>query len=69
MTVRVTDANGIYLNGIKPFLGRKGIIDYILTWSTNLDLILNYFKYVFKLFEKYRVRFRLDKCELLKDRV
>ena len=69
MTVRVTDADGIYLNGIKTFLGRKGIIDYILTWSTNLDLILNYFKYVFKLFEKYHVRFRLDKCELLKDKV
>ena len=40
MTVRVTDADEIYLNGIKTFSGRNGIIDDILTWSTNLNLIL-----------------------------
>ena len=67
MTVRVTEANGIYLNGIKTFLGRKGIIDYILKWSTNLDLILIYFKCVCKVFKKYRVSFRLNKFEFLND--
>ena len=69
MTVRVTDADGIYLNGIKTISVSKEIIDYILKWSTNLDLILIYFKCVCKVFKKYRVSFRLDKFEFLKDTV
>ena len=69
MTVRVTDTDEIYLNGIKTFSGIKGIIDDILTRSTNLDLILIYFECVCKVLKKHRVRFRLNKCELLKDRV
>ena len=69
ITVRVIDADEIYLNGIKNFSGSKGIIDNILTWSSKLDLILIYFECVCKLFEKYCVSFILDKCEVLKDRV
>ena len=44
-------------------------LDKIFTWSTNLDLILIYFECVCKVFEKYRVSFKLEKCEFLKDRV
>ena len=52
MTARVTESDEIYLNGIKNFSGSKVIIDNILTWSTNLDLILIYFECVYKVFEK-----------------
>ena len=69
MTVRTNGADEIYLNDIKNFSGNKGIIDNILTWSNNLDLILIYFEFLCKVFEKYGVGFRLDRCELLKDRV
>ena len=69
ITFRFTDADKIYINGIKYFSGSKRIIDDILTWSTNLDLILICFECVCKVFEKYHVIFRLNKCVLLKDRV
>ena len=49
-TVRVNYADEIYLNGTKNFSGSKVIIDYILTWSTNLELILIYFECVCKVF-------------------
>ena len=44
MTVRVTDAYEIYPNGIKTFSVSKVIIDDMLTWSTNLNLVLIYFE-------------------------
>ena len=56
MIVRVNDADEIYLNGIKIFSASKGIIDDILTWSTNINLILIYFECVCKVFG--------GKCEL-----
>ena len=69
MAFRFTDADEIYLNVIKNISVRKGIIDDILTWSINLDFILIYFEYVCKVLKKYRVSFRLDKREFLKDRM
>ena len=51
MTVRITDWDEIYINSIKTFSGIKGIIDSILTCSTNLDLVLIYLEFVYKLFE------------------
>ena len=69
MIVRATNADDNYLNDIKTFSGIKGIIENILTWSTNLNLILIYFECVCKVFEKHCVSFILDKCEVLKDRV
>ena len=69
MTVRFTDADYIYFNGIKTFSVSKGVIDDILTWSTNLDFNLIYFECICKVFETYCASFRLDKCEFLKDRV
>ena len=44
MTVRVTGAYEIYPNGIKTFSVSKVIIDNMLTWSTNLNLVLIYFE-------------------------
>ena len=49
-TVRVTYADEIYLNGTNNVSGSKVIIDYILTWSTDLELILIYFECVCKVF-------------------
>jgi hypothetical protein len=49
--------------------GSKVIIDDILLWSNNLELILLYFECICRVFKKYRVSFRLDKCEFLKERV
>ena len=69
MIVRATNADDNYLNDIKTFSGIKGIIDNILTWSTNLNLILIYFECVYKVFEKHCVSFILDKCEFLKNGV
>ena len=69
MTVKVTDTDEIYLNEINTFSVIKSIIDNILTCSTKLDLVLVYYECVCKVFEKYRVSFRLDKCEFLKYRV
>ena len=67
--VRVTDTNDIDVRNSKTYSGSKGNIDDILAYSTNLELILIYFECICKFFEKYRVSFKLDKCEFLKDRV
>ena len=69
ITIRNTDE--IYLGDKRIYSGTKVIIDDILLWSTNLDLVLVLllFECVFKVFLKYRVSFRLDKCEFLKERV
>ena len=66
MIVRVTNADKIYLNSIKKFSGSKGIIDDILIRYTNLKFIFIYFECVCKVFKKYSVIFRIDKCEFLK---
>ena len=67
--VHVTDTDEIFIDGKKTYTDSKGIIDDILAYSTNLELVLIYFECICKVFQKYRVSFRLDKCEFLKDRV
>ncbi len=62
-------AEEIFINKKKLVSGSKTIIDDIILWCSNLELILIYFECVCKVFQKYRVSFRLDKCEFLKDRV
>ena len=47
----------------------KKNIDDILIWSDNLEAILIYLECVCRVFNKYRVSFRLDKCRFLMDRV
>ena len=42
-------------------------INNILAYSINLEIILIYFECICKVFEKYRVRFKLDKYGFLKD--
>ena len=54
---------------MKTYSGSKLIIEDILAYPTNLEIILVYFECICKVFEKYRVSFKLDKCEFLKDSV
>ena len=67
--IRVTDANEIFLGKKKIVSGSRTVIDDILLYCSNIKLILIYFECVCKVFQKYRVSFRLDKCEFLKSRV
>ena len=48
---------------IKLVWGSKTIIDDILLWCDKKDLTLLLFTCVCEVFQKYRVSFRLDKCE------
>ena len=67
--VSVTDADKIYLNQTNIVSGSRTIIDEILLFSSNINAILIYLECVCKIFLKYQVRFRLDKCDFLKTRV
>ena len=49
--------------------GKKIIIDNILLWCDIKSYALILFKCVCEVFKKYRVSFRLDKCEFLRPRV
>ena len=49
--------------------GTKSIINDIIICSSNILFILIYLECVCKMFQKYRVSFRLDKCDFLKERV
>ena len=49
--------------------GSKTIIDDILLWCSHTDALLLLMECVCKVFRKYRVSFRLKKCDFLKDRV
>ena len=65
----VSDTDEITIGGIILYRGSRVIIDDILLWASNLQVVLVYFECVCEVFQKYRVSFRLDKCDFLKDRV
>ena len=67
--VIVTEANEIFVGTKKIVSGSRTIIDDIILYCSNKALILLYFECVCIIFKKYRVSFRLDKCEFLKERV
>ena len=67
--VFVTAAKEIMIGREKLISGSKVIIDDILLWCTNKELILTYLECVCAVFKKYRVSFRLDKCDFLKPRI
>ena len=67
---KVTFTDGILsMDGIKNASGSKSIIDDIMLWSNNVSAVLLYFECVCRVFQKYRVSFRLDKCRFLEPRV
>jgi len=68
-TITIDENDAIIIGGKTLYHGSRVIIDDILLWASNLDIILLYFECVCGIFQKYRVSFRLDKCDFLKDRV
>ena len=65
----VHEDKNIEIGGKVLHNGSRVIIDDVLPWSSNLPPILLMFGCICIIFRKYRVSFRLDKCEFLKDRV
>ena len=67
MTIK--NANEILVGTSKIVSGSRSIIDDIILFCSNKGLIIPYFECVCIVFQKYRVSFRIDKCEFLKERV
>ena len=65
----VSNTDEITIGGVTLYCGSRVIIDNILLWASNLQVVLVHFKCVCEVFQKYRVSFRLDKCDFIKDRV
>ena len=59
-------AQEIMIGPRKLISGSKTIIDNILLWCDDQELLLLYFKCVCRVFQKYRVSFFLDECEFMK---
>ena len=55
----------ITVGDLSLYSGTKSIIDDMLICSNNIPAILVYFECVCKVFQKYRVSFRLDKYKYL----
>ena len=67
--IKITATNDIMINNVTLVWGSKTIIDDILLWCSEKDIALILFTCVCEVFQKYRVSFRMDKCEFLKKRV
>jgi len=67
--ITIRNTNEVFIGEKRIYSGTKIIIDDIFLWSTNLDLVILLFECVCQIFLKYRVSFRLGKCEFLKERV
>jgi len=67
--IRISDTDEITIGDTLLYRGIRVIIDDILLWASNLQIVLLYFECICEVFQKYRVSFRLDKCDFLKDRV
>ena len=67
--ITITAADVIMVGNSAITWGSKIIIDDILLWCEHTYLLLVYFQCVCAVFKKYRVSFRLDKCDFFKPRV
>ena len=68
-TINVSSAGNIFIDDTRLTAGSKSIIDDILLWSNFPKLVILYFECVCMIFLKYRVSFKLRKCDFLKERV
>ena len=68
-TVDVTETDKIFIGMLKLASGSRTIIDDILLFCINLDAILLKLECMCRVLQKFCVRFWLDKCDLLKDRI
>ena len=65
--VRITDSFDIFVGKQNITSETRTIINEILLYCINKSLILLYLECICIIFCKYRVSFRLDKCEFLED--
>ena len=63
------NGKAIFVGTVKLSSGTKSIIDDIMIWATYIPAVLLYLECVCRVFQKYRVSFRLDKCTFLQERV
>ena len=59
----------IHLDSDKLYSETKTITDDVLIWCSNITCILKYFECMCRIFQKYMVSFRQDKCHFLLDSV
>ena len=67
--VVVTETVEIFIGTLKLVSGSCTIIDDILLLCSNLDAVLLYLECTCRVFQKYCVSFRQDKCDLIKYRI
>ena len=67
--VTVIEIDEVFIEDKNPISGNRAIIDDILIFCSNLGAILVYLEFVCKFFQKYRVGFRLDKYDFLKESI
>ena len=67
LIIRVDTNQDAIIVGVKLVWGSKTIIDDILLWCDKTYLTLLLFTCVCEVFQKYRMSFRLDKCEFKKN--
>ena len=65
----VSSDGTILVDGQQIISGSRSIIDDIMLWCCHEELVILYFECVCMVFQKYRVSFKLSKCEFLSDRV
>ena len=58
----------VHLDSNRLYSNTQSMIDNILVWSNTIKCILKYFECMCRVFQKYRVSFRQDKCHFLLDR-
>ena len=68
-TVFISATMEIYIGKNKIVSGTKIVIDDIILWSSNVCALFVYLECICTVFRKYRVNFRLDKCDFLRLRV
>ena len=66
--VSLIDAN-VHIDDVTLMSGTKSIIDDVLIWVNNVQVILLYLECAYTILQKYRAGFRLDKCWFLQSRV
>ena len=64
-----TETGQIAINGELFRFGSNVIIDDILLWGSDLELMFVYLECVFRISKKYQSSFKLNKCEFFSNRV
>ena len=65
--ISISSTDDILVDNVKCVAGSRSIVDDILLWCSDKDLVVEYFECVCRVFQKYRVSFKLSKCKFLSD--